>query len=487
MTIQILSIGNSFSQDAQRYLHVLAKNEGVDMQTVNLYIGGCALEKHFRNLKGDKREYTLEVNGQSAEGFMTSIREALTARNWDVVTLQQASHESYREETYQPYLKLLADFVRENCPKAKLFLQQTWGYESGSERIRQHGFETYDEMFEQVMCCYDKAAEAVGADGVIPAGLAFQYALEKGIGRIHRDTFHASFGAGRFLLALVWYGYITGNDISHVRFQQFDEEVDDREYGIIIEAAENSIQKGRQLQYRKQLTLSGNAPKYHPENMKPVESSPLRDKRLLFLGSSVTYGSAALGVSMADYIRVLDGCEVVKEAVSGTTLADRDKDSYLSRLKRVDINQKFDVVVCQLSTNDATQKIPLGSVSNFVEPDTFDTATVVGSMESIIAYVQDTWNCPLVFYTGTKYDSAEYQAMVDILPLLQAKWGICVLDLWNDDGMNGVAEDDYALYMNDEIHPTQAGYLLWWTPKFQDFLYGLPSMQKDSSTALPLS
>ncbi len=34
--MKILSIGNSFSQDAQRYLHALAKVEGVDLKTVNL-------------------------------------------------------------------------------------------------------------------------------------------------------------------------------------------------------------------------------------------------------------------------------------------------------------------------------------------------------------------------------------------------------------------------------------------------------------------
>ena len=40
--------------------------------------------------------------------------------------------------------------------------------------------------------------------------------------------------------------------------------------------------------------------------------------------------------------------------------------------------------------------------------------------------------------------------------------------------MNAVGAEDYALYMADGIHPTQAGYLLWWTPKFElgliDFL-----------------
>ncbi len=63
--------------------------------------------------------------------------------------------------------------------------------------------------------------------------------------------------------------------------------------------------------------------------------------------------------------------------------------------------------------------------------------------------------------------------MVDILPLLQAKWGIHILDLWNDREMNGVGEEKYALYMNDKIHPTRAGYYLWWTPKFQACLYDL--------------
>lgn len=107
-TINILSIGNSFSQDAQRYLHELAKSEGVNIQTVNLYIGGCSLEQHFYNVLEDKKAYLLEMNGYSVSGFMVSIKEALLARNWDYVTLQQASHNSFDYETYQPYLTELA-------------------------------------------------------------------------------------------------------------------------------------------------------------------------------------------------------------------------------------------------------------------------------------------------------------------------------------------------------------------------------------------
>lgn len=30
--------------------------------------------------------------------------------------------------------------------------------------------------------------------------------------------------------------------------------------------------------------------------------------------------------------------------------------------------------------------------------------------------------------------------------------------------------EDYALYMHDPVHPTKAGYGLWWTPKFEEAL-----------------
>ncbi len=45
-------------------------------------------------------------------------------------------------------------------------------------------------------------------------------------------------------------------------------------------------------------------------------------KKIIFLGSSVTYGSAAGGVSFPDPICKKNGYEMIKEAVSGTTLVD---------------------------------------------------------------------------------------------------------------------------------------------------------------------
>ena len=218
--------------------------------------------------------------------------------------------------------------------------------------------------------------------------------------------------------------------------------------------------------------IPGNAKEYHLDNVRPRDESPLQGKTICFLGSSVTFGAASLGVSMADYIGVLDGCKIIKEAVSGTTMAGTDASTYVSRLlKNIDVNADIDIFVSQLSTNDASKGLPLGKVSSGTELRDFDRETVIGAMETIIAYVRDTWDCDIVFYTGTRYESKAYAAMVDALLALRDKWGIGVIDLWNDVEMNAVSEGDYSLFMNDKIHPTQAGYLKWWVPKFQEALY----------------
>lgn len=198
--------------------------------------------------------------------------------------------------------------------------------------------------------------------------------------------------------------------------------------------------------------------------------NPLKGKTVIFLGSSVTCGSAAGGVSFADFLEKEDGIISIKEAVSGTTLVDGDSTSYVSRMKTINRCIKADAFVCQLSTNDASLKKPLGEISNSFDIDSFDTQTVAGAIEYIIAYARRTWNCPVIFYTGTKYDSEIYGEMVGLLLEIQKKWNIGVLDLWNSEEMNAVSPEDYDYYMANGIHPNIEGYRRWWTPQFRKYL-----------------
>ena len=113
--MKILSIGNSFSQDAQRYLHALAKKDGTYIKCVNLYIGGCSLRTHYLNMLENNRAYSFEFNGEST-GLKVSIAEALASDDWDYITLQQVSLLSFKIESFSPYIEELAKLCRKYCP-----------------------------------------------------------------------------------------------------------------------------------------------------------------------------------------------------------------------------------------------------------------------------------------------------------------------------------------------------------------------------------
>ena len=225
-------------------------------------------------------------------------------------------------------------------------------------------------------------------------------------------------------------------------------------------------------------SMPGNADRYAVSQVKPSGDETLKGKTVIFLGSSVTYGAASLGESFADDLSARLQCNVVKEAVSGTTLSTTSPNSYVTRLDNIKTRQA-DLFICQLSTNDASQKKPLGEVTDSERMEDFDTDTVAGAMEYIIAYAKDKWDCPVVFYTNPKYDSDEYAAMVELLYEIRDKWGIGVIDLWTE--LPEITEEERALYMADAIHPTRAGYLEWWTPVMKKDIIEMMELTPESS------
>ncbi len=209
--------------------------------------------------------------------------------------------------------------------------------------------------------------------------------------------------------------------------------------------------------------LSGNVPEYSVENTAVLENSPIKGKRVCFLGSSVTLGAASLSESFADFSAKRHGLIIQKHAVNGTTLTDIGEKSYVSRMKKIAKTAVFDLFVCQLSTNDAYHRLPIGEASD-TEP-----TSVCGAINYIISYVSDTWGCPIVFYTGSYYENKNYIEMAEKLMEIKKLRGIGVIDLFFDKGFNNIEPEVYRLYMNDPVHPTRAGYREWWTPKFEEY------------------
>lgn len=237
--MKILSIGNSFSQDAQRYLHDVFAASGVSVKNVNLYIGGCSLERHYRNMLAEDKAYSLEVCGHST-GFSVSLKEALLSDFFDVITLQQVSHEAPFGHTFDPYLPALAEYVRRLCPRAKLYLHETWAYEADSARLASLRFGSPEEMLDKVRTSLQAAAKEIDADGIIPSGEAMGALMAAGK-RPHRDTFHASLGLGRYTLALTWLATLTEASPLGNGFRVFDEPVTEEECALAQQIAAEAV------------------------------------------------------------------------------------------------------------------------------------------------------------------------------------------------------------------------------------------------------
>ena len=219
--MKLLSIGTSFAVDAQRWLHILAKQNGIDLQLGNLYIGGCSLDTHWKNIEENAANYTYYVNG-AEEGCPMSVAEAFALDTWDVITVQQASHNGGEPQTYVPYLSDITAYVRAAQPQAKVYFHQLWAYEVDSDHPC---FATYHrdqgEMFRRIRDASLMAIKLIDAE-LLPSGEVIQALREQlpefdypnGGLSLNRDGFHLSADYGRFAAAATWLYTLFGQPIA---------------------------------------------------------------------------------------------------------------------------------------------------------------------------------------------------------------------------------------------------------------------------------
>lgn len=219
--------------------------------------------------------------------------------------------------------------------------------------------------------------------------------------------------------------------------------------------------------------ISPNDPYWDTLHAPKIPDSPLKGKRLFFLGSSVTLGLRSANESVADYLAAQDGVLIVKEAVSGTTLRQENPAdlSYLSRLLRSEAyrgRDKFDAVIIQLSTNDAWDEKKLGLPLENENP-----ATTYGAIEALITAVTKRFGCPVFFYSGAHYSEMNgktYAELVKGMAAIAEKRQIGFLNLYDNQAFNDLAVAHYPYWMSDGIHPFRSGYRAWWTPYFRAYL-----------------
>lgn len=177
-TVKVLMIGNSFSICVLNHLPLLAEDRGVKLNIGSLYIGGCTLERHWANVTNtaaDFRPYAYDLYVRGKRVVFQSHRnvcEVLAGTKWDIVTIQQGSHESWRKESYHPYGDNLIAKIRELAPQAKIVVQETWSYTPWDKRLAKWGIDQ-NGMYAKLHAAYGDFAKQYGLQ-VIPFGTAVQ-------------------------------------------------------------------------------------------------------------------------------------------------------------------------------------------------------------------------------------------------------------------------------------------------------------------------
>ena len=206
--MKILALGNSFSEDCTAYLEKMT--EGALVR--NLYIGGCSLERHAANLRGDRADYQFQKDGKMIGSSLVSANGIFLGERWDVITVQQVSGASGIYETHGEYLETVLAFIRALCPTARVIWNQTWAYASYSTH----------PCFERYGCNRDRMHAAIDETS---HRVAREYGLEiletgRAIDRLRnsptedqtelcRDGFHLSFDYGRYAAAYTWAKYFS--------------------------------------------------------------------------------------------------------------------------------------------------------------------------------------------------------------------------------------------------------------------------------------
>ncbi|MBQ2730572.1 MAG: DUF4886 domain-containing protein [Clostridia bacterium] len=124
-TMKVLTLGNSFSENAHRYLIDIMKAQGMDDIILgNVVYTACSLQAHYSKAQSGVRDciyykFTLK-DGEFAEGTNNgkvttpryNVNFAFEDEDWDIVILQQVSGQSGIVSSYSPHLDNLVNYIK---------------------------------------------------------------------------------------------------------------------------------------------------------------------------------------------------------------------------------------------------------------------------------------------------------------------------------------------------------------------------------------
>ena len=106
--LKVLTIGNSFTDSLTLYFKdVVESVPGCTLHFERANHGGCELHRHWSYIVNEEKDWVYKMY----QDRRLAMREVLAKEPWDVVTIQQGSHLSWRAESYQPFATNIYNYV----------------------------------------------------------------------------------------------------------------------------------------------------------------------------------------------------------------------------------------------------------------------------------------------------------------------------------------------------------------------------------------
>ena len=246
-TLKILTIGNSFANDALEWLWLIAKKAGIEnVYLGNMYIGGCDLDTHYNNAVTNAKAYTYHLNYDNQwidhDGY--TLAEAISSQDWDFISFQQTGLKSGQESSFSKLLPLInytKAHLRDDAHPT-LVWHMVWAY--------LEGYAGYDGYSGNQATMYQAITEAVkkiilpieDLQIIIPSGTAIQNARTSFVrDMLNRDGSHLSYGLGRYIAGLTFFKALTGRDFGEDMYVPAG--ITKAQRKVAVEAVNNAIAK----------------------------------------------------------------------------------------------------------------------------------------------------------------------------------------------------------------------------------------------------
>lgn len=222
-----LAVGNSFARDTMYFMYNMLVDLGfTDITLGILYIGSCTIQTHINNITNNKAayEYDLNTNGTWGTTKNYTIKTAIESRDWDIISMQQASGTSGIPSSYDDVPNLLSSLKSLSGDNTKYVWLMTWAYSSDATHS---AFPTYNKdqilMYNSIInAVQEKIIPLVNSGDIytiIPSGTAIQNSRTSILGdTLTRDGYHLDFDIGRYSSGIMATKSLTKKDINKINY-----------------------------------------------------------------------------------------------------------------------------------------------------------------------------------------------------------------------------------------------------------------------------